>query len=256
MISDYLKYLLKAKNEHSLHSPFLFEFYQEIIKNKKLPFDNSDLRAIRNRMLGDTRILNIYDLGAGSKISNKKQKKVSEVAKSAKKSEKWAGILSRIVAKYEYKTVLEFGTSLGITSAMLSKSIKYGKVYTFEGCSETLKVAKENFLELGIQNITPLLGDIDQTLSTCLGQLPPLDFVFFDANHQYAPTMRYFRLCLDKAHENSCFVFDDIYWSAGMKQAWQEIKDHPKVTISLDFFQLGIIFFRKNQPKQDFVLRV
>lgn len=255
MILEYLKYFMGAKNQHSIHSPFVFEFYNDIILDKSLPFDDSGIRILRNELIKDDRIITIHDLGAGSKFSNKPQKKVKDIAKTAKKSIKWAGIISRIVAKYEYRTILELGTSLGLTTAMLSKSAQLGKVYTFEGCSETLKVAKEGFKVLDLKNVTPLLGDIDSTLTGTIEQLPPLDFVFFDANHQYAPTMRYFRQCQAKSHENSCFVFDDIYWSKGMEQAWDEIKSDPNVTISLDFFQLGIVFFRKNQPKQHFVLK-
>jgi predicted O-methyltransferase YrrM len=255
MISDYLNYIIRAGNEHMLHSPFLFEFYQDVIKSKNLPFDDSGIQELRRELEKDTAELKINDLGAGSKFSNKTHKKVSTIAKTANKSIKWANILARIIAKYDYRTIVEFGTSLGITTAVLAKSTTFGKVYTFEGCSETLTVAKKNFKSLGTDNITALLGDIDETLGISIAQFPPLDFVFFDANHQYAPTMRYFRLCLAKSHENSCFVFDDIYWSKVMKQAWLEIQNDPRVTLSLDFFQLGIVFFRKNQPKQHFVLR-
>jgi predicted O-methyltransferase YrrM len=255
MIIEYLKYFMEAKNQHSIHSPFVFEFYNDIILNKSLPFDDSDIQKLRDELVKDDRIIKIHDLGAGSKFSNKPQKKVRSIAKTAKKSIKWAGIISRIVAKYEYQTVLELGTSLGLTTSMLSKSVKHGKVYTFEGCSDTLKVAQEGFKALDLKNVTALLGDIDTTLTATIYQLPILDFVFFDANHQYAPTMRYFRQCLEKSHENSCFVFDDIYWSKGMKQAWEEIQNDLHVTLSLDFFQMGIVFFRKNQPKQHFVLK-
>lgn len=255
MVADFLKHALKATNEHGLHSPFLFEFYCDVIKDKSLPFDDTDIIKLRNRLLSDQREIKINDLGAGSKHSNKSHKKVADIAKTAKKSKKWSSILSRIISKYDYKTVVEFGTSLGVTTAMLSKATQYGKVYTFEGCANTMTIAKEGFQDLGLENITPLLGDIDDSLHNCFSQLPILDFVFFDANHQYEPTLRYFKRCLEKSHENSCFVFDDIYWSEGMKQAWEEIKTHPEVTVSLDFFQMGIVFFRKNQPKQHFFLR-
>jgi predicted O-methyltransferase YrrM len=255
MVSDYLNHLFKAGNEHSLHSPFLFEFYQDVIKAKSLPFDDSAIIGLRNKLEKDETFIKITDLGAGSKFSNKPEKKISSIAKTVKKSVKWANIIARIIDKYKYRTILEMGTSLGITTAMLSKAAGIGKVYTCEGCPETLKIANGNFAELRLQNVTSLLGDIDITLNNCLSQLPPLDLVFFDANHQYAPTMRYFRKCLEKAHEESCFIFDDIYWSKGMKQAWEEIKAHPKVSISLDFFQMGIVFFRKNQPKQHFLLK-
>ena len=105
------------------------------------------------------------------------------------------------------------------------------------------------------ENIEIIVGNIDKTLSEKLNQTAQLDFVFFDANHRYEPTIRYFEQCLAKAHDESCFVFDDIYWSEEMRQAWQTIQNHESVTVSIDLFWVGIVFFRKKQPKQHFVLK-
>lgn len=255
MIADFFRYLLKSGNRHSLHSPFVYDFYEEVIRSKDLPFDSKEIELRFNHLKADKRVIEVKDLGAGSKFGNGKTKKVGQISRASSKSGKWAAVLARIVLKYNYRTVIELGTSVGFTTTYLSRSVSYGKVYTFEGCPETLKVAKENFKLLNCDNVVPILGDIDQTLKTVLQQVDRVDLVFFDANHQYDATMKYFHRCLEKADENSCFVFDDIYWSEGMKKAWGEIKLHPKVTLSLDFFQIGIVFFRPKQPRQNFVLR-
>ena len=81
-----------------------------------------------------------------------------------------------------------------------------------------------------------------------------LDFVFFDGNHKKKPTLSYFKQCLEVAHEDSIFIFDDIYWSTEMTEAWQEIKKHPKVTLSIDCFEMGIVFFKKEQAKEHFTV--
>ena len=107
-----------------------------------------------------------------------------------------------------------------------------------------------------MNNIDIVVGNIDKTLTQKLKEISSLDFVFFDANHRYEPTIRYFEQCLEKAHNGSCFVFDDIYWSDEMKQAWQYIKTHSSVSVSLDLFWVGIVFFNQNQAKQDFVLKL
>ena len=255
MVRDYLKYLWNAKNEHSIHSPFVFEFYLDVIKNGQEIPDKAQIESLFEQLKKDERLIKIKDLGAGSKFGNHDQKKVSRIASTAVKSLKWSKIVAGIVKKYDYKRCLELGTSLGFTAAMMSKATPYGKVYSFEGCSNTLGIAKEVFSALHCKNVTPILGDIDQTLSHTLEQMDRVDFVFFDANHQCAPTLKYFRACLQKAHENSCFVFDDINWSADMKEAWSQIKQHEDVSISIDLFQMGIVFFRKKQPKQHYILR-
>jgi len=68
--------------------------------------------------------------------------------------------------------------------------------------------------------------------------------------------MNYFKQALEKKNVNSIFVFDDIYWSEEMQQAWKEICAHNEVTLSLDLFYFGIVFFRtENKEKEHFVLK-
>ena len=132
---------------------------------------------------------------------------------------------------------------------------KKGKVFTFEGCPETAKIASNNFNLLSVKNTELLVGPFENMLHDILRNLEKLDFVFFDGNHNLKPTLTYFEQCLNMAHEKSVFVFDDIHWSKNMERAWSQIKAHPKVTISIDLFEMGLVFFRKEQKKQDFVLK-
>ena len=270
MIYDYIKYLLKAKDEYSLHSPFLFEFYTKIISyhsktnagrvkpTTELPASVEIIKIenLRNQLLQDERIIQITDFGAGSKLNLSNNRKVKDIAKNSQKSPKLGQFLHRIIAFYQYKNILDLGTSLGLTTAYLSSQSFDNQILSFEGCPETAKIAQENFDKLSLTHIEIIVGNIDQTLPEKLKEISNLDFVFFDANHRYEPTIRYFEQCLKKAHEGSCFVFDDIYWSDEMKLAWQYIKNHPSVTVSLDVFWLGIVFFHRKQVKQDFVLKI
>lgn len=153
--------------------------------------------------------------------------------------------------------IVDLGTSLGTTTAYLAQATKAfgGHVLTFEGCPETALVAQQNFSQLGIQNVSVVVGNLDETLAAEVVALPPVDFVFFDANHRYEPTVRYFEICLTNIHNDTVFVFDDIHWSAEMERAWAFIKKHPSVRVTVDLFWVGLVFFRHEQPKQDFILR-
>ena len=255
MIYDYIKYLLKAKDEYSLHSPFLFEFYTKVVKDKSISYSFQEIEGLRKQLLQYERIIQITDFGAGSKLYLSNNRKIKDIAKNSQKSPKLGQFLHRIIEFYNYKNVLDLGTSFGLTTAYLSSEIDDNQIITFEGCPETAKVAQENFDKLFLKNIEIVVGNIDQTLPEKLKEISSLDFVFFDANHRFEPTIRYFEQCLAKTHGGSCFVFDDIYWSNEMKEAWQYIKNHPSVTVTLDFFWLGIVFFNKKQVKQNFVLK-
>jgi predicted O-methyltransferase YrrM len=253
MFLDFIRYYLCAKNEHAIHSPFVFEFYNKVLKDKSLYHEFSLIEAERHKLLADRRTLKKEDFGAGSKKSN--PQKISTQARTSLKSRKWGKFLFRVARFYNYKTIVDLGTSFGITTAYLAKSNVLANIYTFEGCLETLKVAKTTFENLDIYNVECIGGNIDLTLNSLIKSLDQIDLAFFDANHREEPTLRYFEECLKLKTESSCFVFDDIYWSEEMKNAWKTIKNHPEVTISIDLFFVGLVFFKKGIKKQHFILK-
>ena len=97
-------------------------------------------------------------------------------------------------------------------------------------------------------------GNIDVTLEKHVENAEKIDFVFFDANHKRKPTLKYFEICLRKSHDKTIYVFDDIHWSGEMKQAWQLICAKQVITLSIDLFQLGIVFVDPGLSKQHYIL--
>lgn len=255
MFLDFLKYYLKAGNAHSIHSPFLFELYTKVYRDFSPNPDFERIEKLRSALKSDTRLIRVEDMGAGSRLNGSSERTVADIARKSLKSPFWCQFFYRLIRYYGYKNILELGTSLGVTASYLSLAAPDGKVWTVEGCGNTLKVARENFDQLHLQNIHAVNGNIDLCLKDVLEKTGSLDFVLFDANHRYQPTLDYFGQCYARAGENSVFVFDDIYWSAEMKKAWQEICADPRVSLSADFFHVGLVFFRKGVEKQHFVLK-
>ncbi len=254
-IVNYLIYRLKSVNEHGVHSPFVFDLLMSTVYNKRSFYAYARIEKRRKELALSMQKLECTDLGAGSKVNNKTKKSVQEILFSAAKPAKYSQLLFRLADHFQPRTVLELGTSLGISSAYLAAANSRSRVITVEGCEEIAVVAKKTFKLLELTNIEQVHGNFDEVLSEILKNSSPLDLVFFDGNHRKEPTLRYFKQCLEKANEKSVFIFDDIYWSPEMTEAWQEIKNHPDVTVSLDLFYLGIVFFRKDQVKEHFVIR-
>ena len=128
------------------------------------------------------------------------------------------------------------------------------KITTIEGCPNISKFTQETFKQFNLENIEVLTGNFSDSIETL--KLNTYDFVFFDGNHQKEATLNYFELLIETAHNDSVFIFDDIYWSKGMTEAWNTIIKHPKVTVSIDTFFWGFIFFRKEQKKEHFIIRM
>jgi predicted O-methyltransferase YrrM len=257
-ISAFLRYWLRSGNAHGLHSPFVFGLYTTVICHDGQYRAYPRVEARRQSLLASTQELEVCDFGAGSRVvgAATRRRAVRDIARHAAKPPRLAQLLFRLVNHFRPATVLELGTSLGLTTAYLALADSQTQVITFEGCPATAAVARETFAHLSLTNVRLVEGNLDETLPATLAALPQsLDFVFFDGNHRYEPTLRYFEQCLAKAHENSVFVLDDIHWSAEMEQAWEAIKAHPAVTVTVDLFYVGLVFFRKKQPRQDFWLR-
>ena len=248
-------YRVKSVNEHSVHSPFVYDLLLSTIYNKKNFYAYLQIEKRRNALSLSNQKVNCFDLGAGSKVNNSSTKSVQTILYSASKPAKYAQLLFRLVDHFQPTTILELGTSLGISSAYMATANSKSKLITIEGCKEIANIAKTNFEKLELKNIEQIVGNFDEVLPDVLKNINQLDFVFFDGNHRKEPTLNYFKQCLEKANEKSIFIFDDIYWSAEMKEAWEEIKKNEKVTVSLDLFYMGIIFFRKEQVKQNFIIR-
>nr|WP_295925431.1 class I SAM-dependent methyltransferase [uncultured Dyadobacter sp.] len=257
MIAAYIKYLLRSGNEHSIHSPFLFELYNEVIavrKDQRPEYDS--IAALRSELLRSDETIEVLDLGAGSRVNKSNLRKIRTIARNAEKPAKFGRLFYRLIQRFQPQTVLELGTSLGLTTLYMSKANPEAKLITFEGCPQTAGKAREHFQKENAGNIEIVLGNIDETLPARLEKLDqPIDFAYFDANHRYEPTVRYFEDCLPHIQNGSVFIFDDIYWSEGMTRAWEYIKAHPKVTITVDLFWIGLVFFRSEQVKEDFTLR-
>ena len=254
MIKAYLKYRKNGLNEHGLHSPFVFEFYNEIIKKAK-SFDDSDIQSLRKSLLKDKRELTITDLGAGSKKNPKNNPTVAQLTKNAAISRKYGKLLGRLIDHYKLETCLELGTSVGIGTLYLSKNKHVNKTVTIEGCEEIYKVAKENFEQLGLSNIYQIQGEFSDSIELAVKELDRIDLIYIDGNHAYQPTMDYFERLLEYAHNDTFIIFDDIHWSEEMEKAWGEICASPKINLSIELFRMGIVVKRSEQAKQHFILK-
>jgi predicted O-methyltransferase YrrM len=252
----YLRYWLRSGNAHGLHSPFVYRLYTTVICHDGEFGAYARIEERRRALLKSNKIITVKDFGAGSQVAGGAQRRVRAIARHAAKPPRLAQLLFRLINHFQPATVLELGTSLGLTTAYLAAASSRSQIITFEGCPNTADMARETFEKLDLKNVRLVEGNLDQTLPAKLAELTqPVDFVFFDGNHRYEPTLRYFEQCLAKAHEDSVFVLDDIHWSAEMERAWEAIKANPAVTVTVDLFYVGLVFFRKTQPRQDFWLR-
>lgn len=254
-VFEYLKFLFRSTNQHGVHSPFVYDLltkglYLHVNASKKREY-----QAFRSALLHQKETINVTDFGAGSRVFKSNTRSIAAIAKHAGISKKRGVLLMKLMEYFQPQNILEIGTSVGLGTAAMAIGQPKATIKTLEGCAETAKVAEKAFKKFNLHHIEITQGDFSNTLSDVL-QREPFDFIYFDGHHQKEATLQYFETCLSYCHNDSLFLFDDIYWSAGMKSAWEQIKAHPKVTVTIDSFHWGMVFFRKEQAKEHFTIRL
>ena len=237
----YVKYLVTADNGrgHGIHSPFVFELVTQVLRDRAGYPAYGAVEMLRTSLLKDHTLLTVQDFGAGVSSS----RSVSSIATSALKPRKFGQLFFRIARHYRPRTILELGTSLGVTTSYLALGAPAASVVTCEGAPAIAAVARRNFASLGLASISVVEGNFDDTLPGVLSA--PLDLAYIDGNHRLEPTMRYYRQMQPFLHADSVLIFDDIHWSPEMEEAWAQLKSDPAVTCSVDLFYIGILFFRR-----------
>jgi len=259
VFSSYIKHLFKSKSKFKVHSPFIYELITNVFIAEIPSSVSEKVSKTRKNLCKNDTILKVTDFGAGS-IANSQSKKtnyktVKAIAKSALLKQKYANLLYNLIQFSQPQIIVELGTSLGMTTSMMALAAPNSKLYSMEGCESIASIAKKTVEQLGVKNVSINIGEFDSSFPEVCSTLDTVDFVFFDGNHRKKPTIDYFKRFLPYKHNDTIFVFDDIHWSKGMEEAWEYIKNHPDTVVSIDLFQMGIVFFRKELSPQHFVYR-
>lgn len=240
-------------DEHSIHSPFFFDFYRNVIKASKKESDDGEAEKLRTALLTNTTEITLNDLGAGSVASSTPKKTLAEIAKVSVSPARLSRLYLAMLRYYDARYVIELGTSMGLNTLYLAQK-KDARIFTFEGSPSLINIALTHFESLDKTNVKLIEGNIDTTLPNFLQQTDKVNFVLMDANHRYEPTLRYFNLLIRRLNEKSVVVIDDIHWSKEMEKAWKELTQHKLVYGSIDLYRCGILFFDPALNRQHFVL--
>lgn len=252
----YLRYLLQARHwkGYGIHSPFVFDLVRNLLYDSSSYYHFDRIREIRQKQLFDPTMIRIMDKGAGSKRLKGNFRKVKHIIRTSSIDPKFGEVLFKLVVHFKPATIVELGTSLGMSSLYLGLPDSSATVYTMDACNDCIRYAKSMFDSLGMNNVKVITGRFDEQLPELLKGIKQLDFVFIDGHHEEEATVSYFLQFLNHSHNDTVMVFDDIHWSKGMDNAWQSVCNHPQVSVTIDLFRLGIVFLRKECQKQHFVV--
>ncbi|MCB0578715.1 MAG: class I SAM-dependent methyltransferase [Phaeodactylibacter sp.] len=251
LVWKYLQYYRRAETRYGLHSPFVYELVEKTLEDKRTFYAFPIIESLRGLLLRDDTRIAVADHGAGSKVEGSSRRTVRSLARHSAVSPATGRLLFRLVHFIKPATLLELGTSLGISTAYQAAAALHAPFITIEGCPATAALAQQHLRQLNLPNVQLLAGTFREKLPEALRELKRLDYLYLDGDHRRGATLEYFGQCLPYAHAGSVFVIADIYWSAEMEEAWAAMRSHPRVSLSVDLFHLGLLFFREEQREQE-----
>lgn len=179
LIQSYLQFLWHSKNEHGVHSPFVFLLLTQGLYNRKIKLPVADLSTYK---------------GVNSKKSR---------------------LLFKIVRYFSPKSILIVGDT------------------TFEKEVMALANPKSTI-------------DIESAIYNCIY------FSSIGINPITTETIEQLILTIEN---DSFWILEDIHANAATKALWQTLQQNPKVTVTIDTYHFGLVFFRREQAKEHFIIR-
>ncbi len=256
-VLKYLKYTIMSSHRlgHGIHSPFVFDLVTRVFRNKSETNIVCIIEKTRKRMLRDKRVIEVEDFGSGADNKKSNSRRVSHIAKRSPVTLKYGLLLSKLASEFGAKGIIEFGTSLGISTMYLASSASETKVYSMEGSSEIAKIARENIKNAGFSNCEIITGDFDAVLPDVFEKCKNPGLVFIDGNHRKEPLLRYFSKVSEVAGKETVIVIDDINYSKEMSEAWGEIKKSENVTVTIDLNRIGLVFLNETITPKNYIIR-
>lgn len=258
ILKSYLQFRKNClpKGGYGIHSPFVFELYTKVIAADKKEKVFERIETYRKEMLSSDigiirkSIAESLDGGFRGELI-----KLCRIARTVSVPSHLGRLLYRLVNHFQPNVMLELGTSVGISSMYIAHANPNGTLYTIEGDEAVFGIAQKRFQIMNLTNIKPICGTFETELPQLAKEVNNYDFVFIDGDHSGTKLLQYFNVILPRLNENSVVVVDDIRWSKDMADAWRELKANRQVSVSIDLFRCGLLFFRHGIAKQNFMLR-
>lgn len=253
-INHFARHHLQGVNPRRADLPFPdYVFNNEPIAGFLEPEMFARYDALRNELLQNRKSIRVTDFGAGD--HDVSERSIASIAGKSSQKARYNRLQFQLIRHTAPETILEMGTSLGLSTALFAMAAPNARIITMEGCPNTATIAGTLFKKLGLENIELVQGEFDKNLERVLKDIGKADYIFFDGNHRMVPTLNYFLKGISYSHPESVFVFDDIRWSEQMIEAWYEINKHPSITLSLDLYHVGVLMFNPEFPKRSLKIK-
>jgi predicted O-methyltransferase YrrM len=255
--TKYLDYVLFSshKKGHGIHSPFVFHLVTKVFRNKINPDVVFNIEKIRQIMISDKRLINVNDYGSGTEGTRNSLRKITGIIKHSTIPKRYGILLAALSQEFGKPSIIAVGTSMGFSPLYLAAGSPDVPVHLIESHPEISEVIKDNIVSSGLKNICLYTGKFEEALAEIANKNIKPGLIFIDGDHSNKKMLTYFYKVAEMGDKNSLIVLNDINGSAEMGEAWKKIKKYDKVTLTVDIFRMGLVFFREGLSRYDYIIR-
>lgn len=246
-LKHFLLYSLQAQTAHGLHSPFVYQLYLHVLK-KKAGKREKELLKLRKNLSNNPRSVSYQDPKTRIEI----QSTIRRLSKTSASRHRFGCFLVNLIDHMGYQSVLETGTSIGLTTCYLAQSTAK-RVVSIEGSESLATIARMHLATQQSDHAEIIVGQVQEVFTPSLRKHQP-ELVFLDADHR-SETIAFYLQSIQEMTGVKCIVIHDVYWSQDMLRAWQAAVQDQNYHLTIDIFQAGLIFPDYPMEKQHFSLK-
>lgn len=242
---------IRYRKGFGVHSPFVYNLITKVIEEKCSYYSFYDIELLRKQLLFKDDIITYPDRQHKDRL---KSRSIGEIVKREAIRPKHGALLFRLTNYFKSTNILQLGPSMGLSTLYLTSYATDLKCIALENIPQFAAIARQAFAKEARNPIDLRVGNYKELLPQALNDIKELDFVFFNTLYEQQNNVWLFNECMRHAHNDTIFVFEGIKASRKMREFWEEIRQCPEVTVSIDLYSLGIVFFNKKLYKRNYIV--
>ncbi|MDL2256027.1 class I SAM-dependent methyltransferase [Parabacteroides sp. OttesenSCG-928-K15] len=235
---------------HGIHSPFVFNLLTKVIREKGSYYRFHDIELLRKRLLQNNQEVVWPDMRRPSRV---RKSTIAEIVRKEAVSPKVGALLFRLVHYFQSKSILQIGSSMGLSTLYLTSCMPDISCVSLEPVEAFAAISQWTCREASAK-VEQLTGHNEEQLAKALKRAEPYDFVFFNGRNEQYDTLHLFNRCMPHIAPEGICVIEGIHKGKKRLDAWKSICEKPEVTVTLDLYSVGIVFLHPKLHKRNYKL--
>lgn len=242
---------IRYRKGYGVHSPFVFNLITKVINERCSYYSFYDIELLRKQLLFREQEIVYPDRQQKGRV---RRRTIGEIVAREAIKPKHGALLFRLANYFKSKKILQLGPSMGLSTLYLTSYAPDLDCIALENVPEFATIARMAFEKEGKNPVDLRTGAYTELLPKALEDMESPDFIFFNTLYEQHNNVWLFNECMKHVHEDTVFVLEGIKASRKMRELWQDICARPDVTVTIDLYSMGIVFFNKRLHKRDYIV--